>query len=67
MKVEKELVGMTVIFGGEVYTVLLRLVTFQVVIFQQGAPHLDNLKRTIKTAETTRYNKPFYSCGWKRG
>ena len=46
---------MTVIFGGEVYTVWLRLVTFQVVIFQQWAPHLDNLKTTIKTAETTRY------------
>ena len=55
MKVEKELVGMTLIFGGEVYTVWLRLVTFQVVIFQQEALHLDNLKTTIKTAETTRY------------
>ena len=55
MKIEKELVGMTLIFGGEVYTVWLRLVTFQVVIFQQGALHLDNLKTTIKTAETTRY------------
>ena len=54
MKVEKEL-GMTVIFGGEVYTVWLRLVTFQFVIFQQWAPHLDKLKTTIKTAETTRY------------
>ena len=54
MKVEKEL-GMTVIFEGEVYTVWLRLVTFQVVIFQQGALHLDNLKTTIKTAETTRH------------
>ena len=54
MKVEKEL-GMTVIFGGEVYTVWLRLVTFQVVIFQQGAPHLDKLKTTIKRAETIRY------------
>ena len=54
MKVEKE-PGMTVIFGGEVYTVCLRLVTFQVVIFQQEALHLDNLKTTIKTAETTRY------------
>ena len=32
LKVEKEL-GMTVIFGGEVYTVWLRLVTFQVLIF----------------------------------
>ena len=45
---------MTVIFGGEVYTVWLRLVTLQVVIFQQGAPHLDNLKTAIKRAETTR-------------
>ena len=54
MKVEKEL-GTTVIFEGEVYTVWLRLVTFQFVIFQQGAPHLDNLKTTIKTAETTRH------------
>ena len=54
LKVEKEL-GMTVIFGGEVYTVWLRLVTFQFVIFQQWAPHLDNLKTKIKTAETTRY------------
>ena len=46
---------MTVIFGGEVCTVWLRLCHLSSRNLPTGAPHLDNLKTTIKRAETTRY------------